>query len=78
MKISAVSLGALLMIAACTPASMETDPVTVETDQGPVTCQLYTRELVLWDKALSRPVDMTDEAANEICRGEGRRLRDAG
>ncbi|WP_323717169.1 hypothetical protein [Paracoccus aminovorans] len=70
-------LMAVLMIAACADAKQpwESAPVTVDTDQGPVTCQLYTDKAVLWDRATARPAGMTDDTANRVCRAEGEMRR---
>lgn len=58
-----------VLLAACSA------PVTLETDQGPVTCQLYTEDQVTWDQATAHPQTMTKATADELCRQEGfRRL----
>lgn len=55
------------------PQNYETEPVRVETRQGVVTCQLYTRERVLWDRSIHRPETMSVETADQVCRAEGAR-----
>ena len=68
---------ALLMFAglsACiNPQSYESEPVEVTTPIGVVTCQLYTRDLVVWDRAIDRPEGMTVSTADAICVDEGQR-----
>lgn len=59
----------------CDKTEFETTPVTVTTPQGDVTCQLYRHDMVMWDTALSRPADMTDEVANNACIEEGERRK---
>jgi hypothetical protein len=70
-----ILLTGLLVLSACSsdPKDYETPTVTVTTEAGPVTCQLYRRDMVLWDRALTRPAGLTDKAANEACRTEGYR-----
>ena len=45
--------------------------VVVETDQGPVTCQLYRESVTWWDKAVKKPDAMSEDAADNICKQEG-------
>ena len=59
------------------PQSYETTPVKLKTAKGVVTCQLYTKERVLWDRAIDRPDNMTVREADNICRAEGERLKNA-
>lgn len=59
------------------PRDMETEPVQVQTSSGIVTCQLYRRDRVLWDRAIHRPETMSVEEADEVCRAEGERLATA-
>lgn len=67
-----LALTALIALAACdVKENYETDPVTVSTKDGAVSCQLYTPNVVLWDRALSRPAAMSDADANRQCRAEG-------
>ena len=56
-----------------TPESYETVPVVVETPQGPVTCQLYLRSQVVWDRAIDRPDSMGVTQADNYCIAEGQR-----
>lgn len=56
------------------PASYETAPVEVTTARGIVTCQLYTHDRVLWDRAIDRPETMTVKDADDICVAEGYRV----
>ena len=64
-----------LVLAACAPDPLayETDPVEVQTSQGVVTCQLYTRNIVAWDRAIDRPDTMSVQQADQICKTEGQR-----
>jgi hypothetical protein len=55
------------------PRRFESTPVEVETASGVVTCQLYTPGMVIWDRAINRPEDMSVEEADEICSEEGLR-----
>lgn len=78
-----VKIGALLVatafISACAqdPRDYETTPVEVKTKQGTVVCQLYTRERVLWDRAIDRPESMSVRTADDVCRAEGVRRKNA-
>lgn len=67
------------LLAGCSadPRSYETAPVQLETTKGIVTCQLYTRERVLWDRSINRPDNMSVEEADETCRAEGFRQKNA-
>ena len=56
------------------PADYETAPVEVTTSRGVVTCQLYTHDRVLWDRAIDRPETMTVKDADDICVAEGYRV----
>ncbi|WP_073130578.1 hypothetical protein [Palleronia salina] len=64
-----------LLLAACIadPDQIESPEIEVVTDQGTVTCQLYTLRNTLYDRAVLRPASMTDRLANAICRDEGER-----
>lgn len=73
----AVSMLAVVALSGCTKESMRSTPVTVQTPEGPVICQLYTRELLWWDEATSYPPSLTQEAANQACKEEGQRLQSA-
>lgn len=59
------------------PTTYETTPVQVETAKGVVTCQLYTRERVVWDRAINRPNSMSVEEGDAVCRAEGERLKNS-
>ncbi|WP_209021262.1 hypothetical protein [Paracoccus ravus] len=67
----------LLAVSACSsdPADYATPTISVSTPSGPVTCQLYRHDMVLWDRALSRPATLSDDEANQVCRTEGYRIR---
>jgi len=66
---------ALAALTACvSPENYESTPVQVSTEMGLVTCQLYTRDRILWDRAIGRPEGMTVEVADNVCRAEGQRL----
>ncbi len=69
--------GALLLLCGCVgdPTQYESEPVKVESAQGVVVCQLYTRERVLWDRSIDRPANMSVEQADDICRAEGERQK---
>ncbi len=73
-----VTISAFALLAGCAgdPRDFESTPVEVASPKGTVTCQLYTKEVVLWDRAIDRPDAMGVEEADEICRAEGRRWRD--
>lgn len=70
---------ALSLLAGCAadPRSFESEPVQVQTKKGIVVCQLYTRERVLWDRAIDRPDSMTVHEADDICRTEGYRWKNS-
>jgi hypothetical protein len=63
------------LLAACLPSpeSLETEPVVISSPAGPVTCQLYTPEIVAWDRSINRPDAMSVAEADGICQAEGRR-----
>ena len=67
---------ALLAGCAFDPRAYETAPVEVETADGIVTCQLYRRDLVTWDRSIDHPATMTVRAADEVCRAEGYRRQE--
>lgn len=62
-------------LAGCVPSprGYESDPVVVQTDQGPVTCQLYTQEITVWDRSINRPDSMSVAQADQICLNEGKK-----
>lgn len=68
-------LSLVLVTAACSPQSMETAPVHVETAKGTVVCQLYTTEVVYWDRSIARPDKMTTQEADAICIERGRKAK---
>ncbi len=69
--------GASVVLAGCVnPQVFETEPVTLKTPKGAVTCQLYTPDQVAWDRAIAWPKGLSAKKADKICREEGeRRLR---
>lgn len=72
------TLAAIALLTGCgglDPRAYETAPVKLKTAKGPVTCQLYTRERVIWDRAIEWPRSMTFEEADGICRAEGLRQK---
>lgn len=71
-------LAAAACLTACAPSQFETEPVEVETPAGTVTCQLYTRGMVDWDRAIARPESMSVAAADAICRQRGVELQRGG
>lgn len=79
MKQLAFAAFGIAALAACSldPKDYESDPVTVETVQGPVVCQLYTRKIVRWDRAIHRPETMDTTTADNICLREGQELRNS-
>lgn len=66
---------AILSGCASSPQSYESTPVKIETSKGLVTCQLYTRDRVLWDRAIDRPSSMSVKEADSICLAEGKRWK---
>ena len=72
-KYFALTGAALLALSACTPKDYESAPVTLNTPQGPVVCQLYTKNMLDWDRSISRPNAMSVETADALCKEEGRR-----
>ncbi|AUH32714.1 hypothetical protein [Paracoccus tegillarcae] len=73
-KFLAIAVAATALTAcSLNPRDYETTPVVVETAAGPVTCQLYTKEQVTWDRATARPNSMDVETADNVCRAEGQR-----
>lgn len=73
--IKILMLVGFLGITACSPRFYETAPVVVNSAEGPVICQLYTKEEVLWDRSISRPENMTVTMADTLCVKEGYNLR---
>lgn len=69
-----LSLTAVLGLSACLdPRDYETAPVEVATAEGIVTCQLYTQERVIWDRAIGFPRTISVKAADKVCQDEGLR-----
>lgn len=66
-------------VAGCSlsPVDYETTPVQVKTAKGVVTCQLYTPDRVLWDRAIDRPNSMSVQEGDAVCRAEGERLKNS-
>jgi len=63
-----------MALSACVaPEAYESAPVQVETSKGVVTCQLYTKTMTDWDRALDAPKGMTVGEANAVCEDAGRR-----
>ncbi|MEX0348632.1 MAG: hypothetical protein AB3N15_04335 [Paracoccaceae bacterium] len=64
-----------VILSGCVPSpeNYETTPVQVQSAKGIVTCQLYSKDLVVWDRAIDRPNNMGVQEADDICREEGRR-----
>lgn len=75
MKKLMICAAATAILAGCAsnPRAYETSPVEVETPQGIVTCQLYSPEILVWDRSIDRPRSMGVQEADEICLEEGRR-----
>jgi len=71
----AILMGAFVAVSACVPdpRAYESEPVELQTSGGVVTCQLYTRERVIWDRSINRPSNMSVEQADEYCQAEGLR-----
>ena len=73
---AAVVFPLLAALSACIPSpeELETTPVKVNTPEGIVTCQLYRRDRVNWDRAIDFPASkMSVPQADAYCREEGRR-----
>jgi hypothetical protein len=47
----------------------------LKTDKGDVVCQLYSRNIVMFDHVISMPHAMHVDEANALCRAEGERQR---
>lgn len=74
----ALSMAIAAALAGCSIKQFESAPVTVQTPKGPVVCQLYTRNMVEWDRAISRPDSMGVQEADAICVAEGKRIQSGG
>lgn len=70
-------LGLACVLSACVPdpRDYESPPVKLDTPDGTVTCQLYTRERVIWDRAIDHPPSMSLARADEYCQAEGHRQK---
>jgi len=49
--------------------------VKLETEQGPIACQLYILDRVEWDQAWVFPESMTKSEADDLCVAEGTRIK---
>lgn len=76
-KSALVLLLGTALLAACAPRDLETTPVKVETAKGTVTCQLYTHDMVYWDRAIHRPEGMSADQADGVCAAKGQELLEA-
>ncbi len=76
-KFTAIALLSGVALGGCTisPENYETTPVQLETAKGVVTCQLYSDNIVAWDRAIDRPNNMGVQEADEICKAEGLRRK---
>lgn len=74
---SPVALIGGLAVAGCSMAEFETDPVEVVIPAVTVTCQLYSRDIVMLDRAIDSPPGMTIAQADVVCRAYGQRLLEA-
>lgn len=72
-KFAFVLLPAAMLVSACSidPKNYETAPVKVDTPAGAVTCQLYTKSLTTWDRAIAYPDRMSSKDADAICQKKG-------
>ena len=73
-KLAVVTVG-IAALAACSldPKDYESTPVTVDTPQGQVVCQLYTKDIVRWDRSIDRPANMSVKTADAYCLQEGQK-----
>ncbi len=75
-KFKATLVVSALALAGCIDkTAYETTPVSVITDLGPITCQLYTKRQTFWDRATHVPQGMTIQQGDEICQQEGEKRR---
>ena len=72
MTFAVASIG-LLGACGLDPKNFETTPVVVQSAEGPVTCQLYTKGMTSWDRAIDRPDSMSVQTADALCQQEGKR-----
>ncbi len=75
-KLAFVTVG-IAALAACSldPKQYESTPVTVDTPQGQVVCQLYTKDIVSWDRSIDRPDNMSVKTADAYCLQEGQKQK---
>lgn len=82
-------LATIAMLSACSldPKDYESKPVTIPVPEqyvpvtgkdATITCQLYTKEIVRWDRATVYPEGLTHEHADNACLNEGNRQRNGG
>jgi PBP1b-binding outer membrane lipoprotein LpoB len=76
--ISGIAIAFVLSGCSINPVDYETDPVQVASPKGTVTCQLYKKDQVVWDRAISVPAGMSVTAGDNICKEEGLRLKAEG
>lgn len=69
------AVAAVAVLAGC--AVQQSAPQQIQTNLGPVVCQLYQPDIVLLDEAISFPTGMGIDVADTICRMEGARQLDA-
>lgn len=75
-KLAFTAVGiAALTACSLNPEDYESTPVTVDTPQGQVTCQLYTKDIVEWDRSVDRPETMSVETADAYCLKEGQKQK---
>ncbi|WP_371036530.1 hypothetical protein [Rhodosalinus sp. FB01] len=77
-KIAGMAIVAALAGCTISPQNLESIPVVLSTSHGPVTCQLYTRERVDWDRSVDRPEGMSVGEADRLCAAEGLRRQRGG
>lgn len=67
----------LSLLAGCVspPYAYETKPVKIASAKGDVTCQFYTTDYVVWDRAIDLPASMTVAEADAICFEAGKRRK---
>lgn len=77
MKKLAFTVVGTVALSACSidPKDWETEPVAVDTPNGQVICQLYSEDIVRWDRAIERPENMSVETADAYCHNEGVRQK---
>ncbi len=72
-KIGFLAVAAAVVAGCTSQPPVDRNPVVLNTPQGDVTCLLYLEDQVLWDSAVSRPDQMSAEAADALCIEEGHR-----